>query len=146
MVEHIAGRPTIHDEVHILEEHAHTPIEIYPTLAAGVQVVGGAGAWALGSFKEIIPAGTVGKDFDLHWLNLEAASVDEIYEFVLYAVETEIGRARFVVTRTAGNRVQLPPMKLQTPLILKNSQIQAKVSTSGGGADTCDVSLQYHTY
>ena len=144
MVEHIAGRATTFDKVEVLEEHAHSEAMVYPTLANGETVTAGA-AWTLGVFKEIIPANAISIDFDIHWINIEAASVDEIYELVLYASTIEIARVRFTVSLTAGNRTLLPPLRVQTPIVKKNTQIQAKVATASGG-DTCTISLQYHVY
>ncbi len=143
-IEHIAGRATNYDKLHVLEEHAHGASLVYPTLAGGEIVTAGA-AWTLGAFKEIIPVNTILYDFDLHWVNIEAASVDEIYELVFYAATTEIGRVRFTVTLTAGNRTLLPPVRIQTGVQPKNTQIQAKIATASGG-DTCTISLFYHIY
>lgn len=144
MTEHIAGRATTFDKVEVLEEHSHSESKVYPTLANGETVTAGA-AWTLGVFKEIIPVNAIDEDFDIHWINVEAASDDEVYELVIYAATTEIGRVRFTVSLTAGARVLLPPLRFQCPIIAKNTQIQAKVATAGGG-DTCDISLQYHVY
>ncbi len=144
--EHIAGRPSVHNEVHVLEEHAHSLSQVYPTLANGVTVTGAAGAWTLGNFVEIIPANTFGIDFDVHWINIEASSADDIYELVLYAGTDEIGRVRFTISRTAGARVLLPPVYFQCRVQAKNSQIQAKVANAGGGSETITISLHVHEY
>ena len=144
--EHIAGRPTVHNEIHVLEEHAHSLSQVYPTLAAGVTVTGAAGAWTLGSFVEIIPANTFGIDFDIHHINIEAASADDIYELVLYAGTDLIGTVRFTISRTAGARVLLPPVLFQCRIQAKNTQIQAKVASAAGGAATVTISLHVHEY
>ena len=132
--------------LHLLDEHVHSTSHVYPTLAAGVTVTGGAGAWGLGAYAEIVPVNTITERFDIHWMAIEGASAEDVYEIVLYAGTTEIGRARFAVTITAGLHPVMSPIVFQTPIVAANSQIQAKVASSGGGADTVTVSIHYHTY
>ena len=144
MTEHIAGRANNFDKLDVIEEHMHNPQSVYPTGAGGVAVLGGVGAWNLGNFVEIVPINTITSDFDIHWLNIEAISAADTYEMVLYAVTTEIGRFRFTVDGVPANLI-LPTVRIQTPIILKNTQVQAKVMTSGGG-DTATISIEYHTY
>lgn len=142
---HIAGKESASDMIKVTEEHFHSVSKTYPTLASAVTVTGGAGAWALGSFAEIVPASTITKDFDIHFLNVEAGSADDEYELVLYQSTTEIARVRFKVDTSVFGGA-LPAIPIQTPIIPKNSQIQAKVASSGGGADTVDISIHYHEY
>jgi hypothetical protein len=145
MNEHIASRATTWDKIEVLEEHAHSASKCYPTLAGGVTVTGAAGAQTLGAFQEIVPANTITDDFDIHYLNIEDASADDQYELVLYAVTTEIARVRFIVdTSVFGGG--LPALPVQSDIIPKNTQIQAKLATAGGGSDTATISLHYHTY
>lgn len=132
--------------LHLASEHIHSVAKVYPTLAAGVTVTTAAGAWTLGNYAQIVPASTIASRFDIHWINVEAASNDDTYELVLYAATTEIGRVRFTVSLTAGGRVLLPPMFFQCPIVAANSQIQAKLACSAGGAETVDISIHYHTY
>jgi hypothetical protein len=127
------------------DEHDHNPQKVYPTGAAGVTVTAGTPAWTLGSFAEIVPASTITSDFDVHWITIEAVSAAGVYELVLYAATTEIGRLRFTVTGTPANRISLP-QKMQTAIIAANTQIQAKLMTSTGVADTTTISIEYHTY
>lgn len=141
---YIAGRKTTFDQVHILEEHAHGQSKVYPTLSPGVDVLSGI-AWTLGNFVEIIPADTITKAFDIHWLVIETTTDDETYEMVFYAGEVEIARVRFATEAAGGNRLQTSPiptlMKIQPP----NTQIQAKMASSGA-AETATISLIYHEY
>ena len=127
--------------VDTLNDHIHTEAKVYPTLANGVEVLGGA-AWTLGDFVEIVPADTIAAPFDIHYINIEALSVAEVYEIVLYAVSTEIGRIR-----VAKDAIQagLNSKPITTPIIPANTQIRAK-SASESGADTATISLSYHTY
>lgn len=143
--DHIAGRETSSDKLHTLDKHAHSESKCYPTLAAGKTVVGAGGGWGLGVFKEIVPVNTISDDFDIHYITVEGASVAEVYELVLYAVEVEIARVRMAFIDVANSQT-LPSIPVQTPIIKKNTQIQAKVASSGGGGDTVTISLHYHTY
>lgn len=142
IIDHIAERETAYDKVEILSEHAHSASCIYPTLAAGVTATTAAGAWTLGNFVEVVPVNTITEDFDIHHINIEAVSADDCYEIVLYAETTEIGRVRGYVKDQASH----PNWKFQDKLIAANSQIQAKVASSLGGAATMTISLHYHTY
>lgn len=141
---HIAGRPRGWDILDVLDEHFHSPSKCYPTLAAGVDVLSGA-AWTLGNFTEIIPADTIPNDFDLHYVVLENATDDESYELVFYAAEIEIGRIRFAADNPAGNRITVGSLPIQTEIQKKNTQIQAKLASSGA-AETVTISVHYHTY
>lgn len=145
LADHIANRPGAWDKIEILEEHVHNAQCVYPTLASAVTVAGAAGAWALGNFVEIVPVNTIAGDFDLHWINIEDVSATGSYELVLYVETTEIARARFHVTGTPAN-VIISPLRVQTPILAANSQVQMKIASSSGGSDTVDVSIEYHTY
>lgn len=141
---YIAGRKSTFDYVHILEEHAHSMSKVYPTLAAGIDVISDI-AWTLGAFTEIIPINTITSPFDIHWIITEDVTDDETYELVLYNVEVEIGRVRFAADNPAGNRITVSPLPILTAIQPANSQIQAKVASSGA-TETVTISLSYHTY
>ena len=132
---------SLYSMTHTIEEHLHNAACVYPTLGAGVDVLGGA-AWVLGSFVEIIPASTVTSAFDIHFVNIEALSATDTFEIVLYAATTEIGRIR--VTKDA-NQSGLQSTPIITAIQPPNTQIQAKCASSSG-ADTATISLSYHTY
>ncbi len=143
---HIAGKETAYDKSKVSDEHKHSASKVYPTGAGGAAVTSHADAWTLGSFAEIIPINTVAEDFDIHWVNIEGVSADGVYEIVLYAATTEIGRMRFTATDIA-NATFLAERKMQTQIQLKNTQIQAKVMTDNAASeDIVTISLHYHTY
>lgn len=142
---HIAQVETANDKIHVLEEHAHAPQLVYPTGASGVLVTGAAGAWTLGSFIEIVPVDTIADDFDIHWVNVEGVSASGLYELVLYQATVEICRTRFSVLGTPAN-VIIPAIRVQTLLLAKNSQIQAKIMNAVGGSESVTISLEYHLY
>jgi len=144
MTDHSAGRASASDKAEQLSEHAHSGALVYPTLAGGVVVAAGA-AWTLGNFVEIIPASFISRDFDIHWINIEDASADDVYEIHLFNATTWMTSKKFVVTLTTGLRVTLPPLRTQSDVQLKNSQIQAKIASATGG-NNATVSLEYHVY
>ncbi len=131
--------------LHYAEEHIHSASKCYPTLANGEQVQGAAGGWALGNFKEIVPVNTIANEFDIHYIVVEAASVADVYEIVLYAATTEIGRVRVAFIDIANSQ-SLPSVPFQCDVLPKNTQIQAKCASKAGGSKTIDISLHYHTY
>jgi len=128
-----------------LHEHIHSPSKVYPTLADGETVTGAAGAWTLGNFKEIIPINTITEKFSIHHINIEGASAADVFEIVLYAATTEIGRVRVAFIDIANSQ-SLPSVPINVEVIQENTQIQAKVGTKGGGSDTIDISLAYHLH
>jgi len=144
MTEHISGRANVFDKVEILEEHAHGQAKVYPTLAAGLDVLSGA-VWTLGDFVELIPINTIDVDFDIHWMVLENVTDDETYELVFYNVETEMSRIRFSADNAAGNRITMSPVPVMMGIQKANSQIQVKLASSGD-AETATISITYHTY
>lgn len=136
---------SIFSHAHILDEHAHSAAKVYPTLADGVTVSGAAGAWTLENFYEIVPAGSIASAFDIHYIDVEAASASDVYEVVLYAATTEIARAKITFVDVANSQT-LPSIPIITAIQPANTQIQAKCATSAGGADTIKISLAYHIY
>ena len=134
---------SLHGKTETLLDHGHSPSLCYPTLADGVVVAGAAGVWTLGDFVEIVPASTITEDFDIHFVSIEAISANDIYQLHLYAVEVFIGCVRFVKNAGLAPTIHVP---IQTPIVAANSQIQAKLATSGGGADTATISAFYHVY
>jgi hypothetical protein len=127
-------------------QHIHQPAKCYPTLADGVTVTGGAGAWTLGDFVEIVPVDTITTAFDIHWINFESASANDIYELVLYSglggAEVEIARVRTYKSATMSGANNVP---IQIPVQYANTRISAKLASSSGG-DNVTVSLFYHQY
>jgi hypothetical protein len=127
-------------------QHIHQPAKCYPTLADGVAVAGGAGVWELGNFVEVIPVNTITTAFDIHYVNVEVASANDIYELVLYkgllGAEVEIGRVRTLkaTVQSGANSVQI-----QIPVQHANTRISAKLASKTGG-DSLTISVFYHQY
>lgn len=138
-----AADTSIYAVLYGLYLHIHKPQKVEPTLADGVTITGSESAWTLGAFAEVIAANKITSAFDIHYVNVEAASANDVYEIVLYAVEVEIGRCRF--TKTAARDIQ-EGVPIQVPIIAPNTQIKAKVASASGGSDTVTISLCYHEY
>jgi hypothetical protein len=130
----------------ILLDHVHSAAKVYPTGAVGETVTAGdASPWTLGAYEEIIPASTIGTDFDIHYINVEGVSAAATYELVLYAATVEIGRIRFASVGIPAADI-FSSVPFQCSIQPADTQIQAKVMSSTGNTDTVTVSLYYHTY
>ena len=143
-MDHVASRSRNYDKLEVIEEHLHSISKVYPSLQAGVDVLSG-GVWTLGNFVELIPINTITTDFDIHFLIIEDVTDDEMYELVLYNVETEISRVRFSSVAAVANRVNVSPIPTLMKIQAKNSQIQVKLASSGD-AETATISVFYHVY
>ncbi len=131
--------------LHTLDEHSHKASNVYPTLASGATITGGAGAWGLGNFSEVVPVSSITSDFDIHYIDVEATSASDTYEIVLYAATTEISRVRITFIDVVNSQT-LPSIPIQCAIQPANTQIQTKIATKAGGNDTIQFSLHYHTY
>lgn len=138
---------SIYSRAYIQDIHTHAAQKVYPTLANGVTLTGGVGAWALGEFAEVIPVNTVTSPFDIHFLNIGAVSATDTYEMVLFSglagAEVEIGRARVVRTAAQSGTAPVP---FQCSVLPANTRISSKVASASGGGDTLVFSAFYHTY
>lgn len=130
-----------------LYQHVHKPAKVYPSLAAGVTLTGAANPYVLGAIAEIIPANTITNAFDIHWINVEAASATDVYEIVLYKgaalSEVEIGRVRVHKNSVQSGANNVP---IQIPAQAANERISAAIASASGGSDTLTVSVMYHEY
>lgn len=132
---------------YIIGRHFHSPAYVSPSLANGIVLTGGVGAWQLGNFSaDIIAAGAIGSPYDVHFVNISTASVADTYEihFFYGASDTFAGSCRF--TRAAAATADVSPFPVMTPIIPAGSRFRAKVASSSGGGDTCTLSLIYHIY
>ena len=141
----IASMAEADNLIELTEEHFHSVAKCYPSLVDGITIAGGGGVWALGNATVIIPAGIIPLTFDLHHLEVEAATANDIYELALYSdagCTVEIGRIR---TSKQSNQTGATSMPIQTPIIAAGSGIWAKLASKTGG-DSLTVSVFYHTY
>lgn len=128
-------------------KHIHNPYKVYPTLASGVQLTASTTAWELGSITEIIPAGVVPEDFDIHEVKPEAIDSTEVYEIVLYegpsGSEVELGRCRISNNTNVSSKT---PSLITSKVIEYGTRISGAVATGSSNSDTITVSLAYHEY
>lgn len=143
---HIAGKETIYDYVHTIEEHMHGPQKVWPATANSITLTASdAGAWTHGTKVEIIASLTDWTDF--HWINVSAMSANGEYEIIVYvgaaASEVEIGRSvavRNAIQSQEGNTA------FMTAIQAPGERISASLATSTGAANTCAVKLLGHEY
>ena len=128
-------------------QHIHSPGKCYPTLASGVTITGHNTAWTLGNKTEVIPADTITNAFDLHFVNIEAASATDAYEIVVYGGtvgnEVEIGRVRAHKNSVQSGANNVP---IQVAPQAANTRISVAIASSSGGGGTLTVSFFYHEY
>ena len=139
---------TLLGRTHKIDEHFHSIDMVIPSLGDGVLVTSKNIIWTLGDDFAIVAATNAITDpFDIHWINIEDASANGVYEIVLYsgadASEIVIARKRFV--REAA-RVATTGIGMITPMIPANTQIKAKLASDGVAADTANISVDYHVY
>ena len=119
--------------------------KVYPTLANGVTLTTGTGAWALGNFIEVIPANAIAKRFRLDTANFAVFSINTTYEIIFYkgtaGNEVEIGRCR---ANPGGATSAVHDKPLYTALLDANTRVVAKVANSTASQGTVVVSLTYH--
>lgn len=132
--------------IHILNEHVHSAAEVTPSGEAGKTLTCGSGSpWDLGTPVEVIATGDTTKDFDIHFIDVEAMSADAVYEIILYNDTTEIGRKKIASIGIPATAV-FNSVPIQTPIQPAGSVINAAVRSDSGNADTLVVSFSHHPY
>lgn len=131
--------------IDIIDEHLHSVGKVYPTLASGITVNTGAGAWELGAATEIVPINTITMPFDIHYVNIGSVSANDTYELKLFsdaACTVPVTSVRFTRTAVQASTSSTPSMSV---IVAANSGIWGKVASSSG-SDSIVVSLSYHDY
>jgi len=124
----------------IVSVQPRRPLEIYPDLAAGVDVVSANADWTWGAYTELIPADTITSEITLEQVYIEAADRDAVYQLELSkGVDDEvIGESRFTVDQGFyGNAVN----SILTSGIDPNTRVRARLASSDGAAFVATVSL-----
>ena len=139
---------TISGKVKQLLEHTHAVGEVTPELANPILLTKAAGAWAAyPTPTEIIAAGAITDDFDLHWAVISALSANGDYTLQLYqgAALSETVIATIAVTRNAVQS-QEGAIPVITPLIAGSTRISAALSSGNAAQDTAEIKVMYHRY
>ena len=128
-------------------DHIHGVGKVYPRGALGVSVAKAGGAWTAGVWVEIIPAGIVPAQFDIHGITVGAVGNDGEYEISLSSgaggAEVEITCEPLV--RIAAQDVTRK-LATMTPLLPAGTRICAKLNGSTAALAAGTVKLSYHTY
>lgn len=128
--------------------HVHGESFIYPYLANPTQLTSGSGAWNnTGALVEIVPANTLVKAFDIHWISISniSAVLNGIVELYSGMAGSEVKIGAVDCFRTSnfiaeGNK---PIMVRQQS---KNTRISARFSDSTAGTATCQIKVYGHYY
>lgn len=135
--------------VHTLEEHVHSSGRVYPKLANPVQLQKDAGVWAAipATKTEIVPAGAITDDFDIHWVKVSSISANGDYVICLYkggiGVEEFIGDVPASRSAVQSQEGSLPAI---TSIVPGGTRISAGLSSSNNAQDSLLVKVMYHEY
>ncbi len=135
--------------LHILFMHTHSRAQIFPRLADPVLLTKDAGVWAAipTTKTEIIPAGTIGDEFDIHWVQVSAISANGDYVICLYSggAESEVLIGEVAVSRSAAQS-QEGSAPIITPIIPNDTRISAGMSSGNAAQNTLLIKVMYHEY
>ena len=139
---------TLSGKTHLQRDHTHSVAMIHPELANPVQLQKAAGVWAAyGTPTEIVAAGVITNNFDLHFGIVSAISANGDYTIEIYqgAALSETLIANIAIARNAVQS-QEGATPIITPLILANTRISAALSSGNAAQDTIEIKLMYHIY
>jgi hypothetical protein len=131
------------------DEHFHAKSEVYPELANPIQLQKDSGAWAAypATKTEIISAGQIDKDFDIHWISVSGISANGNYTVKLYSglagAEIEIGTVDFTRNAIQSQEGAQPN---QDVILSAGTRVSAGLSSGNAAQDTCNIKLRYHKY
>lgn len=129
--------------------HMHGTPFTYPDYSNPILLTAGAGAWdRTGTIVEIIPAGAILADFDLHWMDVSNISGNGTIKVDIFSGllgnEVLIGGTK--VFRTS-NFTQEGQKRIQVAQQPANTRISCRISDSTAGQLTCNiVSFDGHLY
>jgi len=125
-------------------DHIHSAQMCYPTLDDAVTVTASASAWTYGDYVQIIPASTITSIFDIHFINIETASGNDVYQMELSYGDSDTVACtfRFVKSVAIDPSRAIPVVCVQIPA---NSRVRARLATAAGSS-TADITVCYHTY
>jgi len=132
---------SIYSMLQLLSADHKQPMDVWPTLAAGIPVVSSAANWTYGIVTEIIPAGTIATPFNIHAIVPETCSDDGVFQLALYygAADTLFMTVRYAIVGGFFGNTFI--WTRSSPLIPANSRIRAALASSDGFANQCTQSL-----
>ena len=122
---------TLSGKSHMLQEHTHSVAMIHPELVDPISLQKAAGVWAAyGTPTEIVAAGAIAEDFDLHFGIISAISANGDYTLEIYQgpALSEVQIAHIAVSRNAAQS-QEGAIPIITPLISADTRISAALSS-----------------
>lgn len=135
--------------LHTLNEHAHMSQFLFPSLADSIPMTTTVGAWSPNAaFTEIVPAGGIANDFDLHWAVIsDLPNFAEEYQVDLYS-GAALSEVLYCQLAPFKDSVQTSEgsLKVQGPILPGNTRISAKVSNKSATQRTINIKLQGHNY
>ena len=130
-----------------LEDSLSGTLSVYPTLANAIQLTGGADAWAVASYAEVVPASTITSEIYIDSIVIEAVSAADSFQVALApgaaASETVVAMVRFTAGHASNHMGLVIPIRKK---VAANVRIAARCANkAGASAKTCDVSISYRT-
>lgn len=133
-------------KVNYLVAHTITESQVYPTLAAGVNVLSdNAADWTYGAYATIAAASTITSRFHIHNVAIESCDKNGVFQLALYrgAGDDLIATIRFsIVGGFWGNSVYV----VASEVCEANDQIRARLAyddVTGSGQATAGISICY---
>ena len=129
-------------------DHVHGESFVYPDHASAIVLTSSAAAWSeTGAIVEVIPAGALLRDFDIHWINIAAISTNAEIQIDIFTGASG-SEFRVAATRSQRNTNQSRENanRIQTPQISAGTRISCRLSDSSSGAITAAVSFEGHYY
>tara|TARA_R100000789_G_C3005415_1_gene149927 strand:- start:175 stop:612 length:438 start_codon:yes stop_codon:yes gene_type:complete len=128
-----------------LEDSLSGALNVYPTLAAAVQVTCHSDAYTYGSYTEVVPASTITGDFFLESIQIEEVSGTDAFQVSVgtgtAASETEVAVARAYFPHTSYTGPRVIPIRKR---IDANTRIAVRAAnSSAASALIVHVSITY---
>ena len=147
-VPYVAGEDTALAYLRTGYYHVHGESFLYPDKASPVTLTSAAGAWAgTGVVVEIIPAGALGRPFDLHWCSIStiSAELDGVIDFFSGPADDLVKICSVDVERSSNfSRESALPM--QVPQLPAGTRISARFTDSTTSQRTVRVKIYGHFY
>lgn len=151
-IPYVEGQSSTLAFLHTSYYHVHGASFIYPSKADPVLLTSAAASWATtGNIVEVIPANTITKPFDLHWISISDISAILYGEIDLFSgavgeevqINSPYGAADVVRT---SNFSREGSVRIQVPQQPANTRISCRFSDSTTSQRTVRVKLYGHVY